>query len=120
MAVQILELLEIEARGRAADIREIEPVHRLLATDDLGIAVAPTETQEIIVHRFGQIAKLVAIGVDAQRTVALRQFGAAGAVAPRYLGTDGLAPLPRPDHAKLAVSVVQVDVGKASLWDRLV
>src|SRR3546814_16087401 len=88
MAVQILELLEIEARGRAADIREIEPVHRLLATDDLGIAVAPTETQEIIVHRFGQIAKLVAIGVDAQRAVALRQFGAVGAVDQRNMGIE--------------------------------
>src|SRR3546814_19404651 len=103
MAVQILELLEIEARGRAADIREIEPVHRLLATDDLGIAVAPTETQEIIVHRFGQIAKLVAIGVDAQRAVALRQFGAVGAVDQRNMGTDGLAPLPRPRSGERSV-----------------
>ena len=71
MAVEILELLEVEARRRLADMVEVEPVDRLVAADDLVVAMAPAEAQQIIEQRLGQDAQLVAIGIDAERAVAL-------------------------------------------------
>src|SRR5690348_7802733 len=41
MAVEVLELLEIEARGRLADLRQVEPLDRLATADDLVVAMAP-------------------------------------------------------------------------------
>ena len=66
MAVEVLELLEVEARRRFADMVEVEPFDRLLAADDLVVAMAPAEPQQIIEQRLGQDAQLVAIGVDAR------------------------------------------------------
>ena len=71
MAVEVLELLEVEARRRLADVVEVEPFDRLLAADDLVVAMAPAEPQQIVATRLGQDAQLVAIGVDAERAVAL-------------------------------------------------
>ena len=51
---------------------QVEPLGRLFAADDFVVAVAPAEAEEIIVHRFGQIAHFVAIGIDAERAVTLR------------------------------------------------
>ena len=48
MAVEVLELLEVEARRRLADMVEVEPLDRLLAADDLVVAMAPAEPQQII------------------------------------------------------------------------
>ena len=84
MAVEILELLHVEARRRLADMVEVEPVDRLLAADDLVVAMAPAEPQQIVEQRLGQDAQLVAIVVDAERAVALatawrrRSRGSAG------------------------------------------
>src|SRR3546814_20994754 len=83
MAVEIFELFEVEARRRAADMSEVEPFGRLRAADDFVVAMPPAEAEAIIVHRLGQIAHLVAIGVDAERAVKLRWFRAVGAVAQR-------------------------------------
>ena len=66
MAVEVLELLEVEARRRLADMVEVEPFDRLFAADDLVVAMAPAEAQQIIEQRFGQDAQLVAIGIDAR------------------------------------------------------
>ena len=71
MAVEIFELLEVEARRLLADMIDVEPFDRLVAADDLVVAMAPAEAQQIIEQRLGQDAELVAIGVDAQRAVAL-------------------------------------------------
>ena len=48
VAVQVLELGEIEARGRAPDRVEIEPLDHLLGRHDLVVAVAPAEPHEIV------------------------------------------------------------------------
>jgi hypothetical protein len=44
----------------------------------LVVAMAPAEAQQIVEQRLGQDAELVAVGVDAERAVALRQLGAVG------------------------------------------
>ena len=71
MAVEVLELLEVEARRRLADMGEVEPFDRLFAADDLVVAMAPAEAKQIIGDRLGKEAELVAIGIDAQRAMAL-------------------------------------------------
>ena len=48
MPVQIFELGEVEARGRAADRVEIEPADHLFGRHDLVVAMAPAEPHEII------------------------------------------------------------------------
>ena len=70
VAVQILELDEIEARRRPADAIEIEPVDHLVGREDLIIAMAPAEPGQIVAHRFRQIAH-GAIGLDAKSTMTL-------------------------------------------------
>src|SRR3546814_3817603 len=74
MAVQIFQLLDVEARGRTADACNVEQFHGPFAGDDLLIAMAPAQAQQIVEHRFGQHAHFVAIGVHAQRAVPLRQL----------------------------------------------
>ena len=54
MAIQILELLEVEARRRLSDMIEVEPFDCLLSTDDLVVAVAPAKPQQVIADRFRQ------------------------------------------------------------------
>ena len=70
MRIQIVELLEIEAGRALADILEIEPFDGLLGGNDLVIAVAPAQPQQVVAHGLGQIAH-VAIGLDGQRAMAL-------------------------------------------------
>ena len=45
VAVQIVELLEVDARRAAPNVVEVEPLDGLLRRNDLVVAVAPTETQ---------------------------------------------------------------------------
>ena len=86
--------------------------------DDLVVAMAPAEPQQVIVERLGQDAELVAIGFDAERAVALRQLGAVGAVDQRDVRIDRLGPAHRADDRQLAEGVVEMvvaadDVGHA-------
>src|SRR3546814_3868072 len=46
----------------------VEPLDRLLSGDDLVIAVAPAQAQQIVAQRLRQVAH-VAIGLDAERAV---------------------------------------------------
>jgi hypothetical protein len=59
--------------------------------------VAPAEPQQVVEQGFGQDAQLVAIGIDAQRAVALGQLGAVVAVDQRDMGIDRLGPAHRTD-----------------------
>jgi hypothetical protein len=43
MAVEVLQLLEIEARRRLADVSRPNHFDRLFAADDLVVAMAPAE-----------------------------------------------------------------------------
>src|SRR5690348_2160592 len=74
MAVEVFEFLEVETRRRFADMVEVEPLDRLIAVDDFVVAVPPAQPEQIIVDRFGKHSKLVAIGIDTERSVALRKL----------------------------------------------
>src|SRR5439155_11288999 len=50
------QLLRIELRGRARDVREVEPLDELLRREDFLVAVRPAEPREIVEQRFRQIA----------------------------------------------------------------
>src|SRR6185312_3693112 len=108
MAVEILELLEVEARGRFSDMVEIEPLNRLVAADDLGIAMAPSKAEQVIADRLGQHSELVAIGVDAECAVALAELCPVRAVDQRDVRVGRLGPAHRPDDRQLAKGIVEM------------
>ena len=109
MAVQTVELGEIEPRGGAADGIDIEPLDGLLGRDDLVVAMTPTEPEEIIAQCFRQIAE-VAIGVDREGAVAFRQLCAVLTVDQRHVGEFRQRPAKRVVDLFLAEGVVQVVV----------
>ena len=80
--IEVGELGCVEARRRAADARQVEPLDCLLGRDDLVVAVAPAQAQQVVAQRLGQEAH-VAIGVDAQCAVPLAELGAVGSMDQR-------------------------------------
>src|SRR3546814_18634909 len=117
VAVEVLQLHEVEARRRLADRVEVEPFDGLLGGDDLVVAMAPAEAQQIVAQRLRQVAQ-VAVGVDAEGAVALRQLGPVGPVDQRTVGEGRRFPVPRLVELVLAKGVGPVRsegrrVGKA-------
>ena len=90
-AVEVFELGEIEARGRAADGVEVEPLDGLLRRENLVVAMAPAEPREIIAHRGRQIAH-GAVSLDAERAVPLGKLGAVRPVDQRDMREGGNVP----------------------------
>ena len=79
MAIQIVELGEVEARRRTANGVDVEPLDGLFGRDDLVVAMAPAEAEQIVAQRLRQISEL-AIRIDTERAVPFRQLCAVGAV----------------------------------------
>ena len=75
---------------------EVEPFHRLVAADDLVVAMAPAEPEQIVEQRLGQDAELVAIGVDAERAVPLGELRAVLAVDQRHVARRPARASPSP------------------------
>ena len=109
MAVDVLELGEVEARGRAADRRQVERGDQLLGGEELLVAMAPAEPRQIIAQRGRQIAHR-AIGVDAERAVALGELGAVRPVDERDMRHDRHVPAERLIDLGLARRVGQMIV----------
>ena len=82
MPIHALKLHEVEAGGRASDMREIESFDHLCCRKKFLVALAPAEPHQIIAQRLRQIAH-GAISIDAKRAVAFRQFGPVGAMDER-------------------------------------
>ncbi len=96
---------------------EIEPFHRVLAADDLVVAMAPAEPEQIVEQGLGQDAELVAIGVDAERAMALGELRPVRPVDQRHVGVDRLGPAHRPDDRQLAEGVVEMVVAADHVGD---
>ena len=96
---------------------EAEPFDRLLAADDLVVAVAPAEPKQIIGQRLRQDSELVAIGIDPERPVALAELGAVGPVDQRDMGVGRLRPAHRADDRELAEGVVEMVVAADHVSD---
>ena len=94
VAVEVFELGEIEARRRAADLRQIESGDHLLGGENLLVAMRPAEADQIIAHRRRQIAHRP-VGIDAERAVALGQLGAVRPVDQRDMRHDRHVPAER-------------------------
>ncbi len=107
MAVEILQLFRVKARRRFADAFEGKPFDSLSPGNDLVIAMAPAEPQQVVEHRVRQYPH-VAIGVDTQRAMAFRQFGAIIAVDQRDMGIDRFGPAHRLDQRQLPEGVVEM------------
>jgi hypothetical protein len=97
MPVDILQLGEIEARRRAMHLRKIEGVDHFLRREKFLVTLAPAEPHQIIAQRLGQIAH-GAIGVDAERAMALRELRAVGAVNERNMSEGRSLPAHRLDR----------------------
>src|SRR4051812_4084659 len=110
MAVEAFELLQVEARGRAADMVEVEPFDGVVAGDDLLVAMAPAEPEQIVEQGLGEDAERVAIGVDSERAVPFGELGPVLAVDQRDMAVDGLGPAERADDGELAEGVVEMIV----------
>ena len=74
VAVDVLELGIVEARGRAPDGRQIERGDQLVGGEEFLVAVTPAEPRQIVAQRRRQIAHR-AVGVDAERAVPLGELG---------------------------------------------
>ena len=116
MAVHILELDEIEARGRTADGGQVEGGDHLFGREELAVALAPAEAHEIIAQGGGQIAHR-AIGVDAERAMTLGELGAVRPVDQRDMRHDGHVPAQRLIDLHLPRGVGQMVVAANDMGD---
>ena len=116
MAVHVLELGGVEARRRAADRRQVERLDQRLGREELAVALAPAEPSQIIAQSRRQVAHR-AIGVDAERAVALGKLGAVGAVDQRNMGHDRHVPAERRIDLHLARRVGEVVVAADDVGD---
>ena len=73
MAVEVFQFGEVETGGGAADTAEIEGIDHFLRGKYLLVAMAPSEPDQVVAQRRRQIAE-GAVGFDAQRPMAFRQF----------------------------------------------
>ena len=89
---------------------DIKPGDRLFAADDLVVAVAPTQSEQVVEHGFRQDAQLIAIRVHAQRAVALRQLGPVRSVDQRDVAIGRTRPAHRVEDRQLAKGIVEVVV----------
>ena len=88
----------------------------LLRRHDLVVAMRPAEADEIVAHRLGQVAH-GAIGIDAERAVALGQLGAVGAVDQRDVRHHRHRPAERVVEDLLAPGVGEVIVAADDVGD---
>ena len=115
-AIQVLHLGEVQTRRRAADGIQPEPGDGLVGADDLVVAVAPAQAQEVVAQGRRQVAH-VAIGLDAEGAVALRQLGAVGAVDKGNMGEGRCPPAAGVEQVELAKGVGQVVVAADDVAD---
>ena len=95
----------------------VEPLDGLIAVDDFLVAVAPAKTQQVVEQRLGQDAEFVAVGVDAQRAVALGHLRTVRAVDQRNVCIFWDIPAHALEDHELAESVVQVVIAADHVGD---
>ena len=115
MAVEVLELGEIEARGRAADGVEIEPADHVLRRHDLVVAMAPASRTNSCARPPGDTHR--AIGIHAKRAMALGELGAVRPVDQRHMGKDRRLPAERFIDLSLPRGVGEVVVAADDMGD---
>ncbi len=116
MAVQRLELDEVEARRRAADGVEAERVDHLLRREHLLVAMSPTQAHEVVPQRFRQESH-GAVGLDAERAMAFRQLRAVGPVDERDVRHHRHLPAHRRVDLRLARGVGEMVVAADDVGD---
>ena len=111
------QLLGVEGRRGLRDVLHVEELNHLVKCEDLLIAVAPAEADEVVDECLGEIA-VIAVLHYAHRTVALRELGAVVAEDHRDVCELGDREAQRLVDVDLARGVVDVvlaayDVGDA-------
>ena len=95
---------------------QVERVDHLLGREDLLVAMAPAEPDQVVAQRRRQVAH-GAVGLDAERAVAFRQFGAVRPVDQRDMGHVRDVPSQRVVDLLLAGGVDQVIVAADHMGD---
>ena len=116
VAVEALELGEVEARRRAADLRQVEGRDHLLGGEDFLVAVAPAEPHQVVAHGDGEVAHRP-IGIDAERAVALGELGAVRPVDQRNVRHHRHGPAERVVDLLLARGVGEMIVAADDVGD---
>ena len=116
VGVQIVQPIGVETCRAATDAVEVEPGDGLIGVDDLGVAMRPSEAQQVVAEHLRQVAH-VPIGVDPQGAVALRQLGPVGAVDQRYVGERRRRPTQGLEQQGLPKRVGQVVVAADHMGD---
>ena len=106
----------VEPRRRAAHGVEAEPRDGIGHADHLVVAVAPTQTQQMVAHRFGQDS-LVAPRAYRERAVPFGQLRPVGAVDQRYVGEGRPLPAERGVDLALAKGIGQMIVAANDVRD---
>ena len=96
---------------------EIKPRDCLLAADDLVVAVAPAQPEQIVAHRFGQ-EPLAPVLLQADRAVALGELLAVGAVNERDMGKLRHRPAEGLIELVLAKRIGEVIIAADDMRDR--
>ena len=116
VAVEALELGEVEARRRASDLRQIERRDHLLGREDFLVAVAPAEPHQVIAHGGGKVPHRP-IGIDAERAVPLGELRAVGAMDERDVRHHRHVPAKRVVDLGLARGIGEMIVAADDVGD---
>ena len=116
VAVQAFQLGEVEAGRRAADLRQVERGDHFLGGENFLIAMAPAEPHQVVAHGRGQIAH-GAIGIDAERAMALGEFRAVGPVNQRDMRHHRHLPAERLVDLRLPRAVIEMIVAADDMGD---
>src|SRR5262249_59347702 len=95
MAVEALKLCKVETRRRAPDLRQVKGHDHFLRAENLLVTMRPTEPDEVVPHRGGQIPHRT-IGIDTERAVTLGKLGTVRPMNERNVRHD-----PHPPAARL-------------------
>jgi len=105
--VEVFQFLEIKPGGGLTDCIHAEPFDHVVQGHDLFIAMAPTETGQVVAHCLRQIPQL-AIGLRAGSPVTLGQFCAIRAVYQRDVGHLGDCPSESLENEGLSCGIGQM------------
>ena len=109
MVVHPAELVEIQLRRRHRQVRAVEPLHQLLAREDLVVAVAPAQPRQIVDDGIRQVAILLVLQ-HRHRTMPLGKLLAVRPVDHRQMPVDGGLGTQRAQDVDLPRRVVDVVV----------
>jgi len=107
--IDVAELFQIQPPRGLVDPVQVENGRGFIHAEDFLIAMAPTQANQVGIHRFGQVTH-VAIGERRQGAMPLGQFRAVGPMNHRHMRKFGYTPAHRRIDWQLAKRVAEMIV----------